>query len=430
MAGRNIDALFRATPVLQLHFHLDDAAAPRAFLLEVGIVAPADRILHGRDPRIERLNFRPAHGVVGEAGETVLAVEHACRHAVLHAELPFETRHRPRIGEHQHAARRHAADHLLDRARVEFELRAQGEQAVHPAMAGVAAREFLEREPRVRHDERPAQAPYRDPGVGGGGSVRREESRLRLENIGCGREPGDREPEGRQRAAGREPGVQGLGHRPEVAPQPACHRAGDTERLPRGRDVEPVQLDERRKRGEEGERPGGVEAALVVLVRDTHAELAADLDAQRVRFDERSSAHALAVQAGQHRGDDHGARVRRHHREHVVEVERVPESPVDERGHLGARGLPGPKDGGRAGFARRLHVAVERLGDLAAGAGQDHRESVGDRLLRFLHRGGGQIGQRGRRHERRDRGRRAGGGVRVVHRMHMGFVRAHGGTDV
>jgi hypothetical protein len=103
----------------------------------------------------------------------------------------------------------------------------------------------------------------------------------------------------------------------------------------RRRRVHAVQLGERSERREDRERAGGVKAAPVMSVGDAESDLAADLDAQHVGFDQLGSAHAAAVEAREQRRQDHHARMRRHQREHVVVVERVPEGRVGERGGFG-----------------------------------------------------------------------------------------------
>ena len=61
-----------------------------------------------------------------------------------------------------------------------------------------------------------------------------------------------------------------------------------------------------RERGEpckERERAGSVKPALVVLVGDAQADLAAYFHAQRVSLDERAAAHAPPVEVCQHGGE-------------------------------------------------------------------------------------------------------------------------------
>jgi hypothetical protein len=76
--------------------------------------------------------------------------------------------------------------------------------------------------------------------------------------------------------------------------------------------------------------------------------------------------------------------MRRHHRQHVVEVEGVTERPIDQCRHLWRRCSPTAQDGAHTALATLLNIAQQRRRDLAAGASEHDRERISDRLLRLV----------------------------------------------
>ena len=84
--------------------------------------------------------------------------------------------------------------------------------------------------------------------------------------------------------------------------QAARHGAGDAECLPRRNDIQAMEFQERGERCKERERAGSVKPALVMLVGDAQADLAAYFHAQRVSLDQRAAAHAPPVEVCQYGG--------------------------------------------------------------------------------------------------------------------------------
>ena len=82
-----------------------------------------------------------------------------------------------------------------------------------------------------------------------------------------------------------------------------------------------MQLGECGHAGKKRQCAGGVIAALIVVVGHAQPDLAADFDADNVSLDEIQATHRFAVHTGEQRADDYHARMRGHHRQHVVVIQ-------------------------------------------------------------------------------------------------------------
>jgi hypothetical protein len=78
--------------------------------------------------------------------------------------------------------------------------------------------------------------------------------------------------------------------------------------------------------------------------------------------------------------------MRRHQRQHVVEVERVAKRPVNECGEFWRCSLATAEDGTGTALAAVRDIAQEGRCDLAASASQDDGAGVGNRLFRRVER--------------------------------------------
>ena len=76
--------------------------------------------------------------------------------------------------------------------------------------------------------------------------------------------------------------------------------------------------------------------------------------------------------------------MRRHHRQHIIVIERVAVGAVDQRGGFGRRGAPGAEDRRGTGFVQAFKIFLQRLGDFRAYAGEDHGIGIGDDLDGFF----------------------------------------------
>ena len=247
-------------------------------------------------------------------------------------------------------------------------------------MRGVAAGEFLERDPRVEQDPRAIKRVDGDLRIGGRHAVRGVEPRFGLKRVRRCREPALRQSHRFEGVARSESGVKRLGHGAEIAPQTAGHRGGDPEGRAGLGNVKPKRLGQRAQGTEGPQGARTVKTALVVTNRNALGDSGADFDPNHVGLDEIAARHASARQIRHQRGDDDGAWVCRHHGEHVVEIERMPEGTVDERGHRRAGGARRSQDRSDAPFIGAIEIGEQWLLDFASDARQDDGEGVGDDL--------------------------------------------------
>ena len=155
--------------------------------------------------------------------------------------------------------------------------RTDDEGGVDRAVRAVAGRIPLHRDVR-----RPCPGPVGEPGwhcgpaVGIVLAVLAQESARRIQLVDVGGEAGACEPNGSDRIARGEPGVQGLGHRAEVGEAAGCRRRGDPQRMTPGGLVEPEKSDERGHGAEAPHGRGGVPAAGVVSLSRQRLDECAD----------------------------------------------------------------------------------------------------------------------------------------------------------
>jgi 3-isopropylmalate/(R)-2-methylmalate dehydratase small subunit len=86
---------------------------------------------------------------------------------------------------------------------------------------------------------------------------------------------------------------------------------------------------QRRHAAENAQRAGAVKTAVVMAGGDAQSDFSADFDADHMRLNQRLAAQWLAFQVGQKNGDDNRTRVGRHHRQHVIKIQRMAEGAVD-----------------------------------------------------------------------------------------------------
>jgi hypothetical protein len=127
-----------------------------------------------------------------------------------------------------------------------------------------------------------------------------------------------------------------------------------------------------------------VEATVVVTDRDRGPDLATDLNADHIRLDQGAAGQPAGPRIGAECRDNDRTRMRRHHRQHVVEVESVTERPIDQRRHLWRRCSPTAQDWAHTTLASLLNITQQRRRDLAAGASEHDRERVSNRFLRLV----------------------------------------------
>src|SRR5262245_8929127 len=114
MSRRLIDSYGVPPSVFEKRFNLHKTAAARAANLEQGIVARAARVFPDNDAVYQDVDLRPFYSCVGERPQAVLPVEHASGQRILQTELAFQACLWPRIDQHPHASRWHAALEALD----------------------------------------------------------------------------------------------------------------------------------------------------------------------------------------------------------------------------------------------------------------------------------------------------------------------------
>jgi hypothetical protein len=124
-----------------------------------------------------------------------------------------------------------------------------------------------------------------------------------------------------------------------------------------------------------------------VAIGDAQTDFRTDLDADHIGLEKRLSAQRTAVLGTrQQRGKHDRARMPRHHRQHIVEVETMAEGAVHHRGKLRRRSHLGPEYRARAGGAGALEVTQERLRSLATRSRDNACDCIRGDLLCFVER--------------------------------------------
>ena len=133
---------------------------------------------------------------------------------------------------------------------------------------------------------------------------------------------------------------------------------------------------------------------MVVTDRDRLADFTADLDPNDVGLDQGSAGKCSCPQISDERRQNHRARMRRHHRQHVIEIQGMAKGPVDERRHLRRHGPATPQDRAGAAVASLFDIAHERRCNLASSAGENDRKRIGQRFLGLVEGRRGEVLQR------------------------------------
>src|SRR5262249_25457586 len=190
---------------------------------------------------------------------------------------------------------------------------------------------------------------------------------------------------GRQDAVARRGAdVQRLGHRAEIADYAARHRRGDAERHLDLRPIEAQKLSRGRGRAQSAESPRGVPAVLRGIA-EREDELGAGLEARDVGLDDLPAARAQRLAQREDRRQDRRGGLA-HHREAVIEIERV-------RGHAvgqgrGERGRPKalPPNAGLLGRALSARDLGGDPGAFVAAARERDAETIERRRFGVLQR--------------------------------------------
>ncbi len=164
----------------------------------------------------QRLRFRPAHDLILEALEAHAAVERRRRNAVLHAELTFEPRRGTVMDQRRGGAFGHPDNDRVDLGVAVLAGCGSGEGRIERPVRHVAAGIFLDAD--AGSHEVKCLARLGEP-IGAEVLRRGEqgaEAEGRLEYLRVGGEAGRCEKRCLQTGAGRQSGVQRLGHGAEV----------------------------------------------------------------------------------------------------------------------------------------------------------------------------------------------------------------------
>ena len=263
---------------------------------------------------------------------------------------------------------------------------AERQDAVHAAVRGVAAGKFFQCNARIGDDPGLAKACDGGGNIGFTDAISREKTGLGFKNVGCCGKAAHCQTHRGDGAARRPAGMQRLGHGAEVATQTAGHRAGNAECGLDDVGLQTPGLGQCGHAAEYAQRAGAVKAAVIVTGGDAEADLAADFDADDMRFNQGLAAQRLAFQVSQQHGDDHRTRVRRHHRQHIIKIQRMAEGAVDQCRHFSAAAFCRADNRTVAGFTTQLEVGEQMFSDLTVGAGEDRCDGVGNDFFRFLDR--------------------------------------------
>ena len=100
----------------------------------------------------------------------------------------------------------------------------------------------------------------------------------------------------------------------------------------------------------------------------------------------------MITEVGEQSREYHCSGMRRHHRQHIVKIQRVAERAVDQRGHFRAALHCSADDRAAAGFAAEFEIGQQRRGDFAFGTLQHGSDCVGDDLAGFFKGVRGEVG--------------------------------------
>ena len=198
-----------------------------------------------------------------------------------------------------------------------------------------------------------------------------------------------RQQSGENAVARRLASVQWFGHAAEARAQAAGRRRGDAQRHGHALFAEPEQAAGCGGSRQGAEGAGGVPAALVMLRVERAAELAEELEAHHVGVDQGAAARGHQRRDGEQGGGEHGAGMGVGGVVGVVEVERVCDGAVVQRG-IGRRGIAPPaqqqrREGG-IGCVERGQRGAQRRGQRLGAASQHATHAVGHGVARTLAR--------------------------------------------
>ena len=215
------------------------------------------------------------------------------------------------------------------------------------------------------------------------GRERRIEARRLLDHVLAAAEAFLGQAGGGDAVAGRESGVQRLGHRPEVADASARHRRGNAECPRDGIWFEMQETGGGRRAAKRANRRGGVPegAALAPALWHRPGELGGNLEAGHVGFEQLLAARMKGLGQGEDSRGEPGHRLA-HHDKAGVEVHGVRGGAVGERGQRRRRADAVSEERGLILLALVPRVLGGNSPRGFVAPGQRHADAVEDAALR------------------------------------------------